>query len=143
MLTDRTLSIAAGEFGVQHPFFAKGCEFLTTTYSVKTLPFVVLLVFLWAQPGRNRHRAVLSAVAGCFLALAAARLLQHFGPFRPRPHSLFPDLFPWHISTGTDWNSFPSDTASAVMALTAGIFIASRPLGIMAALWAVLAVAVP
>jgi undecaprenyl-diphosphatase len=143
MLTDRAMSIAAGGFGAQHPYLAQLCAILTTSYSFKTMPFGVLLVALWFMPGRNGRRAVACAVAGCFLALVVARLIQNLGPHRPRPAMVLTDVFPGHVPFGTDWSSFPSDTTSAVMALTAGIYIGSRWLGIVALLWAALIVAVP
>jgi undecaprenyl-diphosphatase len=143
VLTDRTLSIAAGEFAAGHPYFAKLCEILTTSYSFKTMPFAILLVALWFMPVRNGRRAVISAISGCFAALIVARLIQNLGPHRPRPAMILKDAFPDHVPFGTDWSSFPSDTTSAVIALTVGIFIGSRWFGAIALLWAAFIVAVP
>lgn len=114
--------------------------------SVKLLPIVLCLVWLWfAKNDRPMRRAaVLQALMGTALALVLSRVVQNFAPHRPRPlhaedlHFVAPYGVPSDVLA--EWSSFPSDHAAVALALTVGIWIASRRLGIACLAWSVLVV---
>jgi undecaprenyl-diphosphatase len=110
---------------------------------IKAGVITALLWWVWFQTGdrdAERREFVLSGIIGCFLAIAAARILALTLPFRERPlHSL---ALHFHIPYGVDensligWSSFPSDHAVLFFALATSIFFVSRRLGILAFLHA-------
>jgi undecaprenyl-diphosphatase len=106
-------------------------------------PVVGLLVYVWVAPkGRVEDQAefVLRSLIGIVAAIVTARVLQVVLPMRARPH-LAPDAvdFPplGHLRPLLDWSSFPSDTATLTFAMVMAIALRSRPLGWVAAGWAV------
>lgn len=113
------------------------------------LPFALCLVWVWFEQREDRRNrlAVGQAIVGAFFAILAARLIQNLSAYSPRPlhaegldynlpHGVAPDVL-------HDWSSFPSDTAALAFALVVGIWLASRPLGWLAFLWAVVVVSIP
>jgi undecaprenyl-diphosphatase len=91
----------------------------------------VLLLAMWTR--RSGLRAVLAAGIGAALALLIAQLLGAAW-VRPRPFVAehFTPLIP-HAADG----SFPSDHLCALGAVAAGAWLASRALGLLAVLLAV------
>lgn len=121
--------------------------FMTKTAKVvPILACIVWLVFEFRRQGRS-IAFFGKMLLGSFLAMTLARLLQNFSAHRPRPlHN--PDLvyqLPHGIETNTleGWSSFPSDTSALAFAIAAGVFLASKRLGIAAFLWAAIIVAFP
>jgi undecaprenyl-diphosphatase len=110
---------------------------------IKAGVITALLWWVWFQTGdrdAERREFVLSGIIGCFLAIAAARILALTLPFRERPlHNL---ALHFHIPYGVDensligWSSFPSDHAVLFFTLATSIFFVSRRLGILAFLHA-------
>src|SRR5215216_4888016 len=90
-----------GEFAGRHVLFDKLIK-LTHLYTIKTLPLMATLVYLWFrrdQSGRSRC-AVTEAIVGMFLSILTSRLIQNLSPSRPRPfHSGNPAFVP---PIGTD-----------------------------------------
>lgn len=119
------------------------------TPTLKLLPIVTCLVWVWFAPfpAARGQRAAASGLIGAFLALVVSRLIQNSSPERPRPlHDPTLDITtPLTIAPDTlvEWSSFPSDNAALAFALTAGVWLASRRLGIPCAIWATFAVALP
>lgn len=113
---------------------------------IRATPIVACLVWLWfSDEGYGlKRRAVAQGLFGASIALIASRLIQNFWTHRPRPlHN--PDVvltLPFDLTRDVlkEWSSFPSDNASLVFALAAGVFIASRAVGIAALAWALVAV---
>lgn len=127
-----SLNAFAGQNPVLDEVFLRGSRLA----SVRMLPLVALLWWLWFADQRHR-RTVLQGLLGGVLAMVASRTLQNFLPHRPRP-SLSGE-FDFTLPPGAfvnDWSSFPSDTAALSIALVTGIWLASRPLGILALVWA-------
>ena len=73
--------------------------------------------------------------------------MQMLLPFRPRP--IHDATLALHVPIGllsdvmTNWSSFPSDHATLFFALAAGLFFVSRGLGIVAAVYVMLVIALP
>jgi len=139
MSLDFRLSLAMAEFVQAHPTFLKACELLGSTYSFKTLPVIVLLVAIWFSGKAGARRIVASGIAATFVALVVSRLIQNLGPHRPRPAYLEELPFSGSAVPPPDWSSFPSDTAALLGALVATAWIARRPYGIIAFVWAIVA----
>jgi undecaprenyl-diphosphatase len=99
---------------------------------------VVMAVLWWGWfsvegNADRRRQTILATLIGCFIALAAARLLSVALPFRPRPmHNAALGLqLPYgvHLGTYIGWSSFPSDHAALFTALVTGIGYFSVRLG--------------
>ena len=122
---------------------------LTMLPSVKILPLVLLCIWQWSSvDDRHAKRSgVLAGVLGAMIALVCARIIQNLGPERLRP--LHADIQGFVSPLGMDpdrlagWSSFPSDHATLSFALAFGLMLASRRLGLAAALWALLVVCLP
>ena len=108
---------------------------------------VVLACFWWAwfqrgQENRLHRSYLLSALLGAVIALFIARFLAHALPLRVRPildaslHFRKPAGVP-DQSNWTVWSSFPSDHAGFFIAISLGIWLASRRLGLLALGWSV------
>ncbi|MGO4705782.1 phosphatase PAP2 family protein [Microvirga sp. 2MCAF38] len=131
------------------PFMNKFVIGFLNLNTVKFLPLITLLWFLWFREGANEKDR--GGVIGAFIAMLAAvafsRLIQDVVPTRPRPvHS--PGLdFVWPLGINHDimenWSSFPSDHAAQAFAIATAIFFISRRWAVVAFLWAVLVVCLP
>ncbi len=115
----------------------------------KLLPMVACLCYLWFlkdPTGKARMGAAL-AVASAALSLLLGRLLQNWGPERPRPlHSGDPDFVaPYGVSNQAleNWSSFPSDHACLTFAMASAVLYVSRPLGLFCMAWATFVVCLP
>lgn len=121
--------------------------FITNT--VRIAPLLACLVWLAFD---HRRKGLGMAFLGCtflgsLIAMTLSRLLQNVSGFRPRPlHN--PDLV-YQLPHGIrptvleGWSSFPSDTSALAFAIAAGLFLASRRLGVVAFVWAAVVVAFP
>jgi undecaprenyl-diphosphatase len=119
------------------------------TNTAKIVPLLACIVWLLFERKRQGQNIAFfgSLLLGPFLAMAASRLLQNLSAYRPRPihNSEIVYELPLGIETTTleGWSSFPSDTSALAFAIAAGIFLASRRLGIAAFLWATVVIAFP
>ncbi|WP_233843222.1 phosphatase PAP2 family protein [Dyella sp. 2HG41-7] len=114
-------------------------------YFTRGLGLVCILWWMWFAGGptqrRNREIVIATTIA-TFVALVVGRLLAHYMPFRIRPFA-DPDLmmrFPADASACKvpiirTWSSFPSDHAMMWCAVSTGIFLYSKRLGIIAFLY--------
>jgi undecaprenyl-diphosphatase len=110
----------------------------------------VVLAFFWAMWFRHpsaRDRLI-AGLVGALMALSVARVLSYVLPARQRP-LLDPSInfvppFGLHDQSGwTIWSSFPSDHAALFFALVAGIWLANRRVGTLAALYVSFAICLP
>jgi len=112
--------------------------------SLKMLPLVAMLAAIWLStpPKTQDRQIVLQTVIGAVLALIVSRLIQDIGPHRPRPMHLaslgFAPPRGIHPERVEHSSSFPSDHAALAFALSAGIFVWRRSLGVVAILCSVL-----
>lgn len=119
------------------------------TETAKNIPMLACVVWLLLEHSRKGQRNAFfgQLVIGSLLAMTVSRVMQNFSAHRPRPlHN--PDLvyeLPHGIETTTleGWSSFPSDTSALGFAIAAGIFVASKRLGLAAFLWTAVVVAFP
>lgn len=114
---------------------------------------VGLLIYVWARPRAgaaarlSRPEFIARTVGAVLLSPWVTKLLQALLPPRPRPRYgglegiAFADQ--GTLIVLADVNSFPSDTAAVAFAIAAAVWAASRPLGAIAMLWALLVVALP
>lgn len=118
--------------------------------TLKMTPLVICLWFLWFDDRKNlekrRLQAVMALAAGA-MALLVSRIIQNLAPERARPiHSGNQDyVMPYGMDDAVlrDWSSFPSDNAALSIALAAGIFAASRKMGLFCIIWCLLVVCIP
>lgn len=108
--------------------------------------------FWWAwfsggEARQHRREVVIRSIAGGLLAALVSRLAQNFMPHRPRPlHNdayVFTPPFGLNVETLQEWSSFPSDHAALIFALATGVWMLSRPWGVMAYAWSLLVVCLP
>jgi undecaprenyl-diphosphatase len=113
--------------------------------------FMMLLWYFWFRPGSGQQdirERVACILIGALLALAAARTMAAFVPFRTRPmydvdsgyHPLTAVTTPFDMEA---WNSFPSDHAAFCFALSAGLYVVSRPVGLAMMVYSVFVVGLP
>jgi undecaprenyl-diphosphatase len=146
---DATILLALNHFARGSWAFDEFVADILMLPSVKLLPLVACLVWLWFRhEQRDSSRfAVIQALLGGFLALVVSRLVQDFSPDRPRPiyDEALRFVHPYGVSGDIlhDWSSFPSDTTAMAFALATGVFLASRRLGWFCFAWAALVVALP
>ncbi|SAL84514.1 PA-phosphatase like phosphoesterase [Caballeronia choica] len=128
-----------------------GIRFVADSYTFKGLVLIPLLWWIWFRPGADREwrrEMVIAAIFSGLLALSVGRILAHFLPFRVRPlyeqnlHLQFPSI-PQHESLLSAWSSFPSDHAMLWAAVSVGIFIVSRRLGVLALSYTVIFICAP
>jgi undecaprenyl-diphosphatase len=137
---DATIVHAINAYAARSPIIDTLITRILDLPSIKMLPLVAVVWALWfdsADRDRSRQR-MLQAFVGAFIALVLSQLMQEFGPFRSRPlHT--PELgftLPFGVDKDNvrQTSSFPSDHAALAFALSAGIFAASKALGVLALL---------
>jgi undecaprenyl-diphosphatase len=115
--------------------------YLLESVHLKGLAFMSTFGLFWFQRSktlvRQRETLILLLVA-VILSVVVARSLADLLPFRTRPlHTSgigFRPPFSYEGDTAlVDWNSFPSDNAAVLFAMTTGFWLPSRWAGI---LWA-------
>jgi membrane-associated phospholipid phosphatase len=123
----RAINRLAARTGWAHPLFIAYAK-----YGV--LLFAVLLLAGWwlarSHTDIDAVAAVVWAGAGAVVALGVGQLIGH-AVDRARPYAVMPTA---HVLiTRTSDFSFPSDHATAVGAVAAGLWLANRRLGLLAA----------
>ena len=113
----------------------------------------VFMAFLWwvwfrdAGEGRGKRDYVVSAVVVAVVAVLGARALAHVFPYRDRPvySASFAFTRPYALEPDQlqTWSSFPSDHAALFFALATSLFFTWRPLGIFAAVYAMIFIMLP
>jgi membrane-associated phospholipid phosphatase len=145
---DRPLIEAMSHYAVHSQSVAHIVDAISKMYLFKGTLLVALLWWIWfrhyratsrdeiAIRRRDRELVVIAIVSG-FVAFLAGRLLAHYLPFRLRPvyepalQGLYPVTKVDQLLPRT-WSAFPSDHAMLWCAISMGIFLASRWLGIYA-----------
>ncbi|RDS81170.1 phosphatase PAP2 family protein [Dyella monticola] len=122
-------------------------------YFTRGLGLICLLWWIWFRDGPTARRdkeIVTATMVATFVALFVGRFMAHWLPFRLRPFSN-PALmmrFPAEASACSGhalrtWSSFPSDHAMMWCAVATGIFLASRRLGAIAFIYALVFICLP
>jgi undecaprenyl-diphosphatase len=113
---------------------------------------LVMVLFWWGwflkKPRHVENREILISIAvAAPFAVGLSRLISLMVPFRGRPLynpqldvRIAYDLPPRTMET---WNSFPSDHAVLFFTLVTGLFLLSRWIGLISALYVVLFVCIP
>lgn len=134
-------------FAGRSELFDKFLESVLDLPSVKMLPLVAALIYLWASDRPRGREAIGVGLTAAIFSLLLSRLIQNFGLQRPRPLHAGLEGFrlPYGVdhSTLTGWSSFPSDHAALAFALAAAVWIGWRRLGLACFLWALLIVSLP
>jgi membrane-associated phospholipid phosphatase len=98
--------------------------------------FALIVGVLWYWPDKDtplRRETLLMMMLVVGLSVVVNRTLSTLLPFRVRPmYSIganAPNLSAWHANF-MQWSSFPSDTATYLFAIAAGLWIISRWLGL-------------
>jgi membrane-associated phospholipid phosphatase len=128
----RSVNRLAGRTGFAHPLFVAYAKYGVLLFAV------LLLGGWWYSRGTADGRSLAAVVwggAGALAALGAGQLIGHLMD-RARPYAVMPTVHVL-IDRTSDF-SFPSDHATAVGAVAAGLWLANRRLGIVASLLALL-----
>jgi membrane-associated phospholipid phosphatase len=147
---DRNILAFLSDVGSRSPGINQMINTLDQSYSLHLIPLLILW-WIWFRNGPTAARdreVVASTIVASFVALFAGRALALCLPFRLRPFAN-PELglkFP--LDAGAThvlrtWSAFPSDHAMLWFALAAGIYLASRRLGIFALLYVALVICLP
>ena len=110
---------------------------------------VTALCWLWFvadQKQRERRMTIVATAISGFAALFVARILALSLPFRDRPLARIDLGFILPANYGLEartWSAFPSDHAVMALALVTGIWMISRPLGILVLIHAILIICMP
>lgn len=111
---------------------------------------MALLWWAWFRrgPEQSRHREILlCTLMGAFIAIVAGRALALTLPYRVRPlrDPLLHFVLPYGMSLEEfrGWSAFPSDHAMMFFELATGIFMISRPVGLLLLAHALLVVCLP
>ena len=122
----------AGRTAFAHPLFEAYAKYGLVLFAV------LLVGGWWSARGHADRRAVAAVVwggAGALTALGAAQVIGHVVD-RARPYTLWPAAHVL-IDRTSDF-SFPSDHATAVGAVAAGLWLANRRFGLVATALALL-----
>lgn len=140
---DDWVSGVLAHFGHEHCRITTNFLWLSGLSLFKTIPFVAVLCGLWVSSGDRAfvRRAVISGFVGTLIALVVSRLIQDFSPHHPRPFASGHFDFVSATSELADWSSFPSDTTALASAMALAIYLASRRLGAIALIYAIVGVA--
>ena len=132
----------------RHVWFDELVASLEMLNLLKAIPFCAFLWWVWFRERPAARRFVVRALLGVVVAIALGRGLQLLLPMRLRPmhdprfHFTIPaDIEPDDTLVG--WSSFPSDHAIVICAFATAVLLWSRPLGVLAWLWALVIVIWP
>lgn len=113
----------------------------------KTVPIILLFWAMWFRLPERRD-ALLALLLVTLPLMAGTRIVAMLLPFRPRPmydpgfdHTPAADV-PFHTAL-ENWSAMPSDHAALFFALSAGMWMISRPFGALAVLHTVLVICLP
>jgi undecaprenyl-diphosphatase len=161
-LDEHVLRLAGGIAG-RWPLFDKIAVSFAGQYSVRLMPLMAVLIYLWFRTGnggRSRRtavetiigmRAVIEAIIAALVAGTISCLMRDLLPFRSRPYQSGDPAFvaPIGMPNGLiadlieQGNSFPCDHAAIAIALATAVWLASRPLGTLCYAWVALTTCLP
>ena len=137
-------------FAQRSTLFDQIVRFVSGSNLFKGGVLLPLVWWAWFKPSphqaANREKLV-AVLFGCILAMVVARILALVTPFRLRPlhdQSLSLVLPSGMEATTLDgWSSFPSDHATLFFAISFGLLLVSRRVGIIALAYTSLFIALP
>jgi membrane-associated phospholipid phosphatase len=149
---DRTIVTAVNGFAGRWPGLDRLALVLAGNHLMKGGVVMALVWWAWFCRGGRRHaierrKTVLATLAAAAAALVFSFVVQGLLPFRPRP--IHDPTLGLRVPIGlasdvmANWSSFPSDHATLFFALAAGLFFVSRGLGVVAAAYVTLVIALP
>jgi undecaprenyl-diphosphatase len=149
-LVDTAIVESVNRFAQDSWAFDRLVGVISINHLLKGGVFAVLIWWQWFRLSprqvEDRER-VLATILSSVVAMAIARVLAMTLPFRNRPmhepalHFVLPHGAAPEMLDG--WSSFPSDHATLFFALATGLLFVSRPVGVVALLYAVVFVAAP
>jgi undecaprenyl-diphosphatase len=147
---DQSLTLFVNQYAGHSWLFDSLVVFLSHQNLLKGGLIFSLFWYAWFRPcedlARNRQR-LFSMLVACLVALTIGRILQHTLPFRQRPlHTIglnftLPDGLNPEALRG--WSSLPSDHAALFFALSMGLFLVTRPLGLLSFFHTIVIVCLP
>ena len=152
---DYHLITFANQFARKSPFFDSSVNLFVANNLLKGGVVAMLIWFLWFyHPVLNQahvRQLLLATLVGGLIAMFVVRILVHVLPFRTRPLynkelRFVAPIADWRtneLSSFSDINSMPSDTATLVLALTTGILLVSRRIGLLTLAYVVVFVCLP
>ena len=149
-VVDNSILTFLNQFAHRWYVLDSGVVFAATNSLAKGGVIAAVLWWIWFDHHQDqfRHQEILvSTLAATAVAILAARALALALPFSTRP--LYnPDLHFQHPFNAESvrlegWSSFPSDHAALFFALATGIFVCSRPMGVLAFLHAFFIIGLP
>lgn len=149
-MTDLNLSILhmLNEFCGSSPYLDKIVGHLDET-GLKGLLYMGVFGILWFRPPylQSKPKEILIVMLlSVIVSIGVIRVIALLSPFQIRP-MFAPDIgyrppsFNMDTHTFENWNSFPSDTAGMMFALTTGFWLVSRLWGGLFAIFAILSIA--
>jgi undecaprenyl-diphosphatase len=148
---DDTIVRWCNALAFKSPLVDSTLYFISDTNLLKGGVIAALIMWCWYlgdEEHRRRNRAVLlTMIVAAFGAMFTARALAHILPLRLRPvvdaaqGYQFP--VPPEMHTLTDWSSFPSDHAALFFALSAGLWMVSRRIGLVALVYTTFVICLP
>lgn len=131
-------------------FLDQFMAFLAHNPLLKGGVLATIIWWLWSSGSGQRpfvREHIIATVLLCFPAIALARGLAAFLPFRLRPvhETGIGFLTPYGVNLDIldGWSSFPSDHAVLFFALATGIFFISRRIGVFAFIYVSLVISLP
>jgi undecaprenyl-diphosphatase len=157
---DARISQYVAEYLGRWPLFDEAVLIMSSSHLVKGAAVCAIMVYIWAsdtggcraggvEKHFNNRLTLIAAMFSCVFAEALALVLANSLEFRLRPLLVpelgmqVPDRLMEYAATMSSSSSFPSDHAVLFAAITTGIFMASRRLGIFAALYCLAFIAFP
>lgn len=130
--------------------FDKTMVFVANSQILKGGVLVTLIWWAWFRDREDAGRGrtgLLTALAAAFAGILVGRVMALTMPFRLRPlHEPTLDLVLPHGMTPTaleGWSSFPSDHAVLFFALSTGLFLVSKRVGLFALLYTMAIICFP
>lgn len=149
---DRSLARAINDLAGRWPALDRVALTLAGNHLVKGGVVMALVWSAWfCRGGRRRaierRETIVATLAAAAVALLVSCVVQALSPFRPRP--IHDPTLGLHAPIGlpsdvmANWSSFPSDHATLFFALATGLLFVSRRLGLLAAAYVTLVIALP
>lgn len=125
-------------------------NFVSQSNLMKGGVIMALLWWVWFRCDSDRgvvRGHVIATLVGAIVAIGVGRALALNLPFRARPmhDPALGFVLPYGASSGMleSWSSLPSDHAVLFFAIAAGIWFASRTMGLLAMLYVAIMIALP
>ena len=149
-MVDSTVISFLGSFERGSYIIDSSIRFIVKSKLLQGNLFMMIIWWIWFENDKRtsiNRLHIIATLMSCFVVMAFTKILEFTLPFRLRPlqNGELKYLFPIDITTFhfENHSSFPSDTAALFFALSAGLFIVSRKVGIFAFVYATLFIAFP